>query len=119
MTSMLQEIKERRTELRFPIRRNVWVRHTGRLPAAGMLINVSRTGAAIQLRHTTNAMVAAWVFHLKNGEEVHLSGLLDEPVACWIVAIDDDLLRVRFLADAATRAQLDSLLTQISRTAGV
>jgi hypothetical protein len=116
---MLQEINERRTELRFPIRRNVWLRHSGRLPAGGTLINVSRTGAAIQLRHTANAMVAAWAFHLKNGEEVYLSGLLDDPVACWIVALDNDLLRVRFLADAATRVRLDGLLTQISRTAGV
>jgi hypothetical protein len=52
---------------------------------------------------------------LKNGDEIWLSGLLDKPVSCWVVAVNDGMLRVHFLLDEAMRIQMREKLPLLSR----
>ena len=106
--------QERRAAPRYSIERDVWVRHRGHLPAAATLINISKSGAAVRLRRVAIAIGMSWAFCLRSGDEVHLSGLIDDPVACWVVAEDDDVLRVRFLLDNATRVAVNSLVARLS-----
>lgn len=90
------------------------MRHRGHLPAAATLINISKSGAAVRLRRAATAIGMTWAFCLRSGDEVHLSGLIDDPVACWVVAEDDNVVRVRFLLDDGTRVAVNKLVARLS-----
>jgi len=111
---MLPLAQDRRGAPRYAIERDVWVRRRGQLPAAAALINISKSGAAVRLRRVATAFGMTWAFCLRSGDEVHLSGLIDDPVACWVVAEDGDVLRVRFLLDDGTRAAVNNLVARLS-----
>src|SRR5579864_6155938 len=105
---MLPPAQERCAAPRFAIERDVWVRRRGQLPAAAALINISKSGAAVRLRRVAIAIGMTWAFCLRSGDEVHLSGLIDDPVACWVVAENENVLRVRFLLDHGTRVAVNN-----------
>jgi hypothetical protein len=111
---MLPPMQERRVAPRYAMERDVWVRHRRHLPAAATLINISYSGAAVRLRRVARVIGMTWVFCLRSGDEVHLSGLIDDPVACWVVAEDGDVLRVRFLPDDGTRPAMDDLVARLA-----
>jgi hypothetical protein len=45
-----------------------------------------------------------------SGDEVSLWQLLRGPVPCWVVAVDQQILRLRFQLDASTRLQLEQAI---------
>jgi hypothetical protein len=96
---------ERRASPRYNLDRAVWIRRPRVVPAAGALCNISVTGAAVRVLDT-----GAWPITLSNGDEVWLSGLLSDPVACWVVAVRDRIMHVRFSLPDAMRRQLSAMI---------
>ena len=75
----------------------------------GVVVNLSLLGAAIRVgKGETNQV--PWMTSLEQGEEMRLTGLLDEPLPCWLVVIDDDVLRVHFSSEPASRRRLLALI---------
>jgi hypothetical protein len=95
--------RERRRAPRYAVHRTIWLRRSRLLPASGSLLDISASGAAIRITIQNREDSALWPLHLTNGDEIQISGLLDDPVACWIVAVDEDRLRVRFSLDEPMR----------------
>jgi hypothetical protein len=58
---------------------------------AGTMINVSLTGAAIRI-----AGSARWLSRLNHGDEMLLAGLFDRGLLCWLVTLDDGVMRIHF-----------------------
>jgi len=78
-----------------------------RLPSiAGSLVNISISGCAVRVQMTA-AGKRSWPLHRSNGDEISLFGLLRQPVACWVVAVDNDIMRLRFLLDNGARDHLE------------
>ena len=75
-------------------------------------MNISETGAAVRLDPLPHMAAACWAYYLSNGDNVWLSGLLDDPVGCWVIAVDQDVLRVRFDQDDVVRRQVRALIKQ-------
>jgi hypothetical protein len=92
---------ERRGAVRYDTDRAVAVRRWGGAAVKGRLLNISRTGAAIRLDPG---------FRIAPGNDVLVSGLLDAPITAWVVACDQNLLRLRFAQDEATRAVLRDVI---------
>jgi PilZ domain len=99
-------VPDRRDAPRFDVDHAVLVRREGLVPVAGTLINLSRSGAAIRIHGWHVPVPGAWPVRLKHGDEVELGDLLDEPVPCWVIAVEEGVLRVRFLVGEATRTKL-------------
>jgi PilZ domain len=78
----------------------VTIQARGMPPVTGSVINISVRGAAIRIEHAT------WLFHLSQGDELGLTGVLDLPVSCWVVVFDEEVLRVHFAPDDEVREQL-------------
>ena len=57
---------------------------------------------------------APWLTRLKHGDEIALTGLLDVPLPAWVVAVDDAVLRVRFLMDETVRGKLHEMITRLA-----
>lgn len=108
---------ERRAWVRYRLDGAVWVRRAGGVDAAASMIDVSLGGAAVRVA-AEELGGPAWVHHLATGDEVWLVGLLRAPITCWAVARDGEVLRLRFWHDAASKAQLTTLLAEIAAAAG-
>jgi hypothetical protein len=83
-------------------------------PYATTLINISTTGAAITLLDWDAPEPEAWPGRLKHGDEIALTGLLDVPLHAWVVAVDEAVLRVRFLVDEAVRGKLHERIIRLA-----
>ena len=68
-----------------------------------------RSGAWLE-----RAVPAAWPTRLGHGDELWLTGLLDAPVSCWVISVDEAVVRVRFSLGDLSRAQLDELLHRLA-----
>jgi hypothetical protein len=79
-------------------------------PFAASLINISTTGAAITLPGWDLPAPAPWPTRLEHGDEISLTGLLDVPLSCWVIAVEDSTLRVRFLFDDVVRNKLRDMI---------
>jgi hypothetical protein len=101
---------ERRVAERFTVRRPVSIRRPGSSSVRGILLNISLTGAAVHIQGWNVADDAPWPTMVGQGDEVWLTGLLNVPLACWAIAVDDGVLRVRFLRDPGTQAALRDLI---------
>jgi hypothetical protein len=101
---------EQRGAPRRSVERNLLIRRRGEVPAAGRLMNVSETGAAVRIRSPKDLTTGLWPYELSNGDDVWLTELVGDPVSCWVVAVDHDVLRVRFAPDDAIRAQIRALI---------
>jgi hypothetical protein len=75
-------------------------------PVAALMVNVSMSGAAIRVFGWDAPEPEEWPIQPKHGEELEISGLLDVSLSCWVVALDDGVLRVRFLLDETLRPLL-------------
>lgn len=107
-------VVERRGAERIETSVPVSIRGDGMLPCAGTVINISMTGAAISLHGWNVPVPAPWPTRLHHGDEIALVALLGVPLACWVVAVDEGLLRVRFLFDDVARRQLRELIERLA-----
>ncbi|MGD0431313.1 MAG: PilZ domain-containing protein [Acetobacteraceae bacterium] len=107
--------RERRSAARHDVDLAVSLSRTGVAPVAALVTNISRSGAAIRIHGLHVPVPPPWPTRLKNGDEIWLSGLLDKPVSCWVVAVNDGMLRVHFLLDEAMRIQMREKLPLLSR----
>lgn len=94
--------EDQRGAERFDVRHPVSVGRYGDLAVAGTVINLSISGAAIRIEEAD----AAWLARLDQGDDLWLAGLLEHPMSCWVVVVDDHVLRVHFARDAALRHQI-------------
>jgi hypothetical protein len=46
--------------------------------------------------------------------EIALAGLLDVPLAAWVVVANEGVLRVRFLMDDTVRTKLHEMITRLA-----
>jgi hypothetical protein len=91
----------------------IWLRRRGLAPNAAMVMNISRSGAAIRIHGWNVPVPSPWPTRLKHGDEVWLVGLLSAPISCWVVTVDDGVLRVRFELDDQMREQLHTLIESL------
>ncbi len=97
---------ERRGALRHDVQFNVHLRRPGISPVAGSVINISWSGAAIRVHGWNAPTPAAWPTRLSHGDELWITGLLDSPLLCWVVTVDDGVLRVHYTLNEPMRDQL-------------
>jgi hypothetical protein len=105
---------DRRGAPRYDVQLSVGLRRQGLAPIAGSVINLSRTGAAVRVHGWNVPVPAAWPTRLGHGDELWLTGLLDAPVSCWVISVDEAVVRVRFSLGDSSRAQLDELLHRLA-----
>jgi hypothetical protein len=103
-------VREQRGAPRHNVERDILIRRRGELPAPGRLMNISETGAAVRIRPPTQPATGLWPYYLSNGDDVWLTALIDDPVTCWVIAVDHDVLRLRFAHDSAIRPQIRALI---------
>jgi hypothetical protein len=108
---------ERRTAPRYDVHIEVWLRQHGLAPVAGSVINISRSGAAIRVHGWNVPVPSAWPTRLNHGDEVWLTGLLDVPLSCWVIAVEDGVLRVHFSLEEAMRHQLREVISALPHDA--
>jgi hypothetical protein len=105
------DLDDRRTARRYDENRPVTIVRDLCLHAQSFIVNISLTGAAIRVYSGWYVPETVdWVTKLKSGDDIWLSDLLTEPVFCWVVALEDGVLRVRFSLTEAARSQLRQLI---------
>ena len=77
-------------------------------------MNISITGAAVRVNGWSAAAQETWLTGLDHGDELMLAGLLDVSLSCWVIAVDEGVLRVRFLRDDGLRQRLRVLVAEFS-----
>jgi hypothetical protein len=97
---------DRRGAPRHEVDYAVWIKRRGLVPVAGTMINISRSGAAIRVHGWHVPVPGPWPIRLNHGDEVWLTDLLDQPLSCWVIAIEEGVMRVHFTLDEATRHEL-------------
>ena len=107
---------ERRAAARYRLTGTVSVGRSESLPVTASMVDVSIGGAAVRLEPRVH--MQEWTQHLAAGEEIWLGGLLRDPITCWVVALDGDLLRLRFWHDDLTRSELKALIAGIAAVPG-
>ncbi len=103
-------LREQRGAPRHNLERDVLIRRRGELARAGKLMNISETGAAVRVQPPTDLATGLWPYNLSNGDDVWLTELLDDPVSCWVIGVNHDVLRVRFAHDDTIRPQIRALI---------
>jgi hypothetical protein len=106
---------ERRAAPRYDIHIDAWLKRHGLAPAAGTVINLSVSGAAIRVHGWNVPEPSPWPTRLHHGDELWVTGLLDTPLSCWVITVDDGLLRVHFSANEAMRNQLHGIIAALPR----
>ena len=104
---------ERRADKRHEVYIPVSIGPRGRQSIAGTIVNISVRGAAIRLYQPGRGLQASWLDLLNQGDELWLRALLDTPVACWVVVIDDGVLRVYFASDDELRGKLRGMIERL------
>jgi PilZ domain len=103
---------ERRAATRYRLVKPVGICASGAgLGTLVTMMNVSLTGAAVRIPEKA---LNGWLLELSQGDEVSLSGLVSIPVDCWVVALDRDMLRVRFLPTPVVELQLQDLIGHLA-----
>jgi hypothetical protein len=77
-------------------------------------VNISISGAAVRILGWSLAAHETWLTRLSHGDELRLAGLLDDPLLCWVIAVEQGVLRVRFLRDDGLRQKLRVLVAGIA-----
>ncbi len=104
---------ERRADKRYEVYLPVSIAPRGTQPIAGTIVNLSVRGAAIRLHQPRRGPRASWLDLLNQGDELWLGALLAATIACWVVVIDDDVLRVHFASDDELRGQLRGVIERL------
>jgi hypothetical protein len=107
-------LPERRAAERFETTLPVSLRKPGMSSFGASLINISMTGAAINLEGWDMVATPPWPLRLEHGEEITLARLLDAPLSAWVVNVNDAVIRVRFLLDDPLRAKLQTLIGKLA-----
>jgi hypothetical protein len=107
--------RDRRVAARFDVDHAVSITRQGMVPAAGLVFNISRSGAAIRIHGLQAPLPGPWPARLKHADEIWLSGLLDAPVPCWVVGVGDGVLRVHFSLNETMQKQLRARIAILSR----
>jgi hypothetical protein len=112
---------DRREAMRYSLRRPVYFRRRGAMPAPGFLLNISERGALVQVEKAAGSDLIPWPLFLRHGDELWLCNVIREPLACWIVALEHDLIRLRLFMDTDTQPALRELIFKldIERTASI
>jgi len=106
--------QERRGASRIKVERNVLIRRRGEIPTPGTLMNISETGAAVRIEPLPDIFEGVWPFHLANGDDIWLTELLKDPLEAWVIGVNRDVLRVRFVQDERLRQSLRVLVRSVS-----
>ena len=110
-----QGAPERRADKRREVYIPVSIGPPGKQSIAGTIVSLSVGGAAVRLHQPRRGLRASWLDLLNQRDELWLGGLLDAPVACWVVVIDDDdVLRVHFAADDTPRQQIRDIISRLA-----
>jgi hypothetical protein len=104
---------DRRRAPRHDVHFEVWLKRRGLVPAAGSVFSLSRTGAAIRIHGWNVPVPSPWPTRLIHGDEIWLTGLFDTPASCWVIAVDDGVLRVHFSLDDDTREKLHEMIAAL------
>lgn len=107
-------VPERRGAPRHQVLFEVWLRRRGLAPAAGSVFSLSRTGAAVRIHGWNIPVPSPWPTRLLHGDEIWLTGLVEVPLFCWVIAVDEGVLRVHFSLDEEARDQLRDLIAGLS-----
>jgi hypothetical protein len=107
--------RDRRIAPRFDVDQAVSLSRPGFVPAPGLVFNISQSGAAIRIHGIQAPVPAPWPVRLNNGDEISMSGVLDVPVSCWVVAVVGGVLRVHFLLDERMQRQMRVKIAALSR----
>jgi len=106
---------ERRAAPRYDVHIDVWMRRQGLAPVAGSVINISANGAAIRVHGWNVPQPSAWPTRLNHGDELWVVGLLETAVSCWVITVDDGLLRVRFSLNDVMKQQMCDMIAALPR----
>ena len=107
---------ERRADKRYEVYLPVSIAPLGTQPIAGTIVNLSVRGAAIRLHQPhqpRRGPRVSWLDLLNQGDELWLGALLEVPIACWVVVIDDGVLRVHFAPDDEMRGKLRGVIERL------
>jgi hypothetical protein len=104
---------DRRGAPRHDVDFEVWLKRRGLVPAAGSIFSLSRTGAAIRIHGWNIPVPSPWPTRLNHGDEIWLTGLFDTPMSCWVIAINEGVLRVHFSLDEDTREKLHTMIARL------
>jgi hypothetical protein len=91
---------------RVSVNRTIWLHRRGALPAPGLLLNISEQGALAQADLSASPDRVTWPRHLRHGDELWLSDVVGDPLPCWVVAVEQDLIRLRLTYDAGLLPEL-------------
>ena len=101
--------REERHARRYAVSVPVCIGPLDDMAVAGTMLNVSLTGAAIRIEGS-----ARWLSRLDHGDEMSLAGLLDRGLLCWVVTLDEDVLRVHFHQGRETADQLREAMQRLT-----
>ena len=104
---------ERRADKRYEVYIPVSIAPSGKQSIAGTIVSLSVRGAAIRLHQPRRGPRASWPDLLNQGDELWLGALLEATISCWVVVIDDDVLRVHFASDDELRDQLRGVIERM------
>ncbi|WP_146101822.1 hypothetical protein [Rhodopila globiformis] len=102
----------RRDGERIVVDRPIWFRRRGALPAPGRLLKISERGAIAQVDRAGSPNGICWPLYLRHGDEVWLTDVIDDPLACWVVAVERDLVRLRLMYDAGLLPELRAFMSR-------
>jgi hypothetical protein len=106
--------EEMRAAPRYTLRRSIWFRARGALPAPGLLLNISERGALAQFDAAKAAENASWPLRLRHGDELWLYNVIPEPLCCWVVSVERDLIRLRLFSDTDVLPALRKLIMHLA-----
>lgn len=96
----------------YKIETAILFRRRGFLPAPGFLINITESGALTRIGPTESNGVPPWPLHLRHGDELWLSNILEDPLYYWVLEIEGDLLRLRLFRDTGVLPSLRALIAR-------
>jgi hypothetical protein len=97
---------------RVSVNRTIWLHRRGALPAPGLLLNISEQGALAQADLSASPDRVTWPRHLRHGDELWLSDVVGDPLPCWVVAVEQDLIRLRLTYDAGLLPELRTFMAR-------
>jgi hypothetical protein len=109
---------DRRESPRYALRRAIWFRRRGVLPAAGFLLNISERGALTEVTRPPDSDIIPWPLHLRHGDELWLYNVIKDPLPCWIVAVERENIRLRIFHDIDVLAELRALISNLNGEPG-
>lgn len=108
------DLPDRRADERYDVLQRVTVGPIGAPPLAGTVTNLSLGGAAIRIDGWQTSRRGAWLSRLNQSQEMLLVGLLDTPIYCRVVVVDDGILRVHFQPDDTSRRGIRELIDRLT-----